>query len=274
MLSIAYRMVGSFSEAEDLVQEAFLRLARGRDDVESPKAWLTTVTTRLASTTCARRACGASSTRAPGCRSRCSPTRRRTPPCRAETLSLARAGAAREPVAGRARGVRAARGVRLRLRRDRRDRRQERGRTAARSRSARAATSTSGGRASSPRASSARSSRGASSPRCQEGETEPLVELLAADAAFYGDGGGKAPAIGTPMVRGASGSRAAGRLRAARPRDGRDRRAGRGQRPARHARATGRRPLVAAMAFEISGGGIRAIRGSSNPDKLHHVSTR
>jgi hypothetical protein len=33
----------------------------------------------------------------------------------------------------------------------------------------------------------------------QEGETEPLVELLAADVAFYGDGGGKAPAIGKPM---------------------------------------------------------------------------
>ncbi len=47
MLSIAYRMVGSFSEAEDLVQEAFLRLAL-QDEVESPRAWLTTVTTRLA----------------------------------------------------------------------------------------------------------------------------------------------------------------------------------------------------------------------------------
>ena len=30
----------------------------------------------------------------------------------------------------------------------------------------------------------------------KEGETEPLVELLAADAEFYGDGGGKAPAVG------------------------------------------------------------------------------
>ena len=31
MLSIAYRMVGSFSEAEDLVQEAFVRLHEAGD---------------------------------------------------------------------------------------------------------------------------------------------------------------------------------------------------------------------------------------------------
>ena len=36
----------------------------------------------------------------------------------------------------------------------------------------------------------------------EEGETQPLVELLAADAEFYGDGGGKAPAVGR-MVAGA-----------------------------------------------------------------------
>src|SRR4051812_16359598 len=46
MLSIAYRMVGSFSEAEDLVQEAFLRLHEA-GDVASPRAWLSTVVTRL-----------------------------------------------------------------------------------------------------------------------------------------------------------------------------------------------------------------------------------
>jgi RNA polymerase sigma-70 factor, ECF subfamily len=48
MLSIAYRMVGSFSEAEDLVQEAFVRMHEAGDDVQSPKAYLSTVTTRLA----------------------------------------------------------------------------------------------------------------------------------------------------------------------------------------------------------------------------------
>src|SRR6185503_21205755 len=47
MLSIAYRMVGSFSEAEDLVQEAFIRLHEA-GEVEAPKAWLSTVVTRLA----------------------------------------------------------------------------------------------------------------------------------------------------------------------------------------------------------------------------------
>src|SRR3954471_2340247 len=43
----AYRMLGSVAEAEDVVQEAFLRLHRTKD-VEHPKAFLTTVTTRLA----------------------------------------------------------------------------------------------------------------------------------------------------------------------------------------------------------------------------------
>jgi RNA polymerase sigma-70 factor, ECF subfamily len=48
LFSLAYRMVGSVVEAEDLVQEAFLRLHRAGEDVESPKAFLTTVVTRLA----------------------------------------------------------------------------------------------------------------------------------------------------------------------------------------------------------------------------------
>jgi RNA polymerase sigma-70 factor (ECF subfamily) len=51
MFSIAYRMLSSVSEAEDVVQEAFLRLHRATAEgtaVESPKAFLATVTTRLA----------------------------------------------------------------------------------------------------------------------------------------------------------------------------------------------------------------------------------
>ena len=51
LFSIAYQMVSSVSEAEDLVQEAFVRYhqhsARG-EKVEDPKAFLSTVVTRLA----------------------------------------------------------------------------------------------------------------------------------------------------------------------------------------------------------------------------------
>jgi RNA polymerase sigma-70 factor (TIGR02957 family) len=52
MFSIAYRMTGSVSDAEDIVQDAFLRASQdpaGQDgQVGSPKAYLATITTRLA----------------------------------------------------------------------------------------------------------------------------------------------------------------------------------------------------------------------------------
>ncbi|MGH2923367.1 MAG: sigma-70 family RNA polymerase sigma factor, partial [Solirubrobacterales bacterium] len=46
----AYRMLGSVSEAEDLAQEALLRLHREREagaEIDSPEAFLVTVVTRL-----------------------------------------------------------------------------------------------------------------------------------------------------------------------------------------------------------------------------------
>ena len=49
LTSIAYRMLGSRAEAEDVVQDAWLKWhAAAGDEVRTPLAWLTTVTTRLA----------------------------------------------------------------------------------------------------------------------------------------------------------------------------------------------------------------------------------
>jgi RNA polymerase sigma-70 factor (ECF subfamily) len=46
--SVAYRMLGSLSDADDAVQEAWLRLSRnGSDGVDNVRGWLTTVVARV-----------------------------------------------------------------------------------------------------------------------------------------------------------------------------------------------------------------------------------
>lgn len=47
LLGLASRVLGDAAEAEDVVQQAWLRLDRADTDIESLPAWLTTVTTRL-----------------------------------------------------------------------------------------------------------------------------------------------------------------------------------------------------------------------------------
>jgi RNA polymerase sigma-70 factor, ECF subfamily len=49
LFSIAYRMLGSRAEAEDVVQEAYIRWHQSdRDAVRNPEAWLVTTATRVA----------------------------------------------------------------------------------------------------------------------------------------------------------------------------------------------------------------------------------
>ena len=46
--AVAYRMLGSRSEADDAVQEAWLRLSRSdADEIENLGGWLTTVVARV-----------------------------------------------------------------------------------------------------------------------------------------------------------------------------------------------------------------------------------
>src|SRR5204863_6201109 len=46
--AVAYRMLGSLSEADDAVQDAWLRLSRsGTEEVENLGGWLTTIVARV-----------------------------------------------------------------------------------------------------------------------------------------------------------------------------------------------------------------------------------
>ena len=47
LFGVAYRLLGEVASAEDAVQEAFLRFQNAPEDLREPRAWLTTVVTRL-----------------------------------------------------------------------------------------------------------------------------------------------------------------------------------------------------------------------------------
>jgi RNA polymerase sigma-70 factor (ECF subfamily) len=107
---------------------------------------------------------------------------------------------------------------------------------------------------------------------CQTGDVAALEQLLADDVICYGDGGGKAPAVSAPVT---------GRVQVTRFLLGNLRQLARqrlrvepvevnGQPGARVVAPDG--TVSAVVALDIAGGRIRALRNVLNPDKLGHLT--
>jgi RNA polymerase sigma-70 factor, ECF subfamily len=105
----------------------------------------------------------------------------------------------------------------------------------------------------------------------EDGDVDGLVDLLAADVAFYGDGGGKGKGLPRPVF---------GRENVMRPLLGLARQAGalgvritpaevNGQPGTVNLDPEGR--LINVLAFEVADGQIQTIRSVVNPDKLGHL---
>ena len=273
LFAIAYRMCGSVAEAEDVVQEALLRYHERGVEAESPRAYLATVTTRIAID-----------------RLRSARVRRETYPGQwlpepivdddparhaetADTLSLAflhllerlspveravfllrevfeqpydeiAAVVGKSPENCRQILARARRRIDDGRRRFRVTR-QEREEVARRFVAA-----------------------------WEDGDTDRLVELLAPDAVVHGDGGGKAPSVPVPLV---------GAERVAKALVGWGARAREHGLSHRAATVNGEPGLVFydragvarwVAAMEIADGVVVAIRSVLNPDKLRHVPAR
>ena len=272
LFAIAYRMLGSVAEAEDVVQEAFLRYHEAEVEAESPKAYLATVTTRLA----------IDQLRSARARREVYPGQWLPEPLvdddaarhaeTADSLSLAflHLLEALSPVE---RAVFLLREVfdypydevadvvgkspdncRQILARGRRHMEQGKQRFEV-----------------------SREEREEVARRFlaawEEGETEALTQLLAADATVYGDGGGKAPAVPVPLV---------GAERVAKALIGWGRLAREHGYAHRAALVNGDPGLVIyaldgqvlwVAGLEIAGGVVVAVRSILNPDKLAHLRT-
>ena len=265
--SIAYRMLGSVAEAEDVVQEAFLRMHR-TEGVEHPKAFVTTVTTRLAIDQL--RSARARREVYPGpwlpepivtdsrpddesvSMALLVTLERLSPVERAVFLLHDVFDYGYEEIAeivGKSRDN--CRQLALRARRH--------------------------VEAERPRFQPSRSEREALAARffaaVRDGDLEGLVALLAEDAVATGDGGGKAAARATPLGGGEKVARfMLGLMRLGERRAYAVEFAELNGEPGAIFREDGK--VVGTMIVEVTGERITAIRSVVNPDKLHHLQER
>jgi RNA polymerase sigma-70 factor, ECF subfamily len=273
LFAIAYRMLGSVAEAEDVVQDAFLRYHEAGVDADSPKAYLATVTTRLA----------IDQLRSARARREVYPGEWLPEPLvddeavrhaeTADSLSLTFLHLL-EKLSPVERAVFLLREV-FDYPYD------EVGEIVGKSPEncrqilARAHEQVQHGRR---RFDVSREERDEVARRFlaawEEGDTAALVKLLAADATVYGDGGGKAPAVPAPLV---------GAERVAKALIGWGRQARRRGLVHRQAVVNGEPGLVFydldgralwVAGLEIADGVVVAVRSILNPDKLEHVPGR
>jgi RNA polymerase sigma-70 factor (TIGR02957 family) len=274
--AIAYRMLGSVSEAEDVVQEGFLRLYRARERgerIESPRAYIATVATRLSidvlrSARMRREAYVGEWLPEPLVSDTSAEPARQAE--MADSLSLAflvlleslspeqRAAFLLHDVFDYGYGEVAeivgksednARQLAARARRHVDEQK--------------------------PRFEASREQREELADRffaaAQEGDVASLEALLADDVVLHGDGGGKVPALARALF---GAKRVARTLRAwfrqgAKVPDGEVRRVDVNGQPGAVLTAGG--GVVAVMALDIADGRVQGIRSIVNPDKLHHV---
>ncbi|PSL02452.1 RNA polymerase sigma-70 factor (ECF subfamily) [Haloactinopolyspora alba] len=274
MFSIAYRMLGSVTEAEDVVQEAFLRMHRAAADGTDPdnaEAYATTVTTRLAidalrSARRRREAYIGSWLPEPWLTSGDEPAERAE---RTDTLSTALL-VVLETLSPVERAVFLLREVfeygyaEIAAIVDRTE-------PMCRQSMARAQQHLDRRR---PRFDPSREQRdrlaGEFVAACGSGDVEALKALLAEDVVFHGDGGGRAPAVRHPV---------SGALQVARFVAGLARQAARANLELSTAHVNGQPGLITSagdgvlgvMSMVIVDGRIRSLHNVINPDKLQHL---
>jgi RNA polymerase sigma-70 factor (ECF subfamily) len=264
--AIAYRMLGTVSEAEDVVQEAFLRLHRNEDDVESPKAFLATVTTRLSIDTL-----------------RSARVRRETypgpwlpepivtdtmPDSDSVSMALLVTLESLNPVE---RAVFLLHDV-FDYGYDEIAEIVGRSRDNCRQLALRARRAVEAGRARfEPSREQQQKLAGRFFAAARDGDLDGLVEMLAEDATMYGDGGGIGQARTTPLHGGEKIARfLLGLMRQGVRQDVRLEPAEINGAPGAIARAADGTPL-ATLSLDFDGERIRAIRSQVNPEKLHHL---
>jgi RNA polymerase sigma-70 factor, ECF subfamily len=276
LFSIAYRMLGQVAAAEDVVQEAFLRWQRAQGDggrVESPKAYLAAVTTRLAidelrSARATRESYVGVWLPEPIVEEREPAVEREVRMAESLSMAFLLVLDALSPV------ERAVFLLREVFDYDYADIAAIVDKTEANCRQifARAKRHIESGK---PRFETSREARDRLAQRffdaCRHGRLDELVALLASDAALYGDGGGKVIAVSEPLH---GPERVAkfvyGLFLKARERGLPMKVVSVNGQPGIEVFDEGGR-LVSVLALDIAGGSIVAVRSIVNPDKLAHL---